>query len=119
VNISSPVVISGGAGILRKITRFKKTSETSLVMDIASWTGAYADPSAQTKVHSAGGADYQIAYRHGGKSPMAASTTNVVFSDGHLENKKFGSLPSEDPGSSGWTNSRTKFYFWSSQPPMY
>lgn len=119
VNLSNPTVIVGGAGIMRKISRFKKPSETSLVMDVASWTGAYADSSAQTKVHSVGGGDYQVDYRHGGKSSITATAANVTFSDGHLQNMRYGTIPSEDPGGPGWTNSRTKYYFWSSQPPMY
>ena len=119
VNLSNPAAVAGGGSILRKITRFKKPSETGLVMDIASWTGPYADSSAQTKVRTTSAGDYQVTYRHGGKAPMTATAANVTFSDGHLENRKYGTLPSEDPGSAGWTNSRKNFYFWTPQPPLY
>lgn len=99
--------------LLRKISRYKKPSESSLVMDIGSWNGSYADTSAQTKAHTAAG-DYQVSYRHGG-----AQMANVLFADGHLESRKFRSIPSEDPGGLGYTNSRTKSYFWSPLPPLY
>ena len=86
----------------RKMTRFKRTSETSLVMDGNSTVGAYADTYKQDRVTDA----YPVGYNHGSKK-----RANVVFVDGHTEQRKLGNIP--DEYSPGWTFSRTKSYFWS------
>lgn len=104
---------SASAKISRKISRYKKPSESSLVMDVGSWNAPYADTSAQTKVHTSSG-DYQVSYRHN-----SAQNANVVFAEGHVESRKFRSIPSEDSGSLGWTNSRTKSFFWAPLSPHY
>ena len=117
-NLSNPVAVVGGGSLLRKITRFVKPSETGLLMDIAAWDAPYADSSPQTKAHTGGTGDYQVDYRHGGNSPITGAA-NVAFSDGHLESKKYRTIPSEDPGGPGWTNSRTKYYFWTPLSPIY
>ncbi|MFA7231856.1 MAG: DUF1559 domain-containing protein [Victivallaceae bacterium] len=96
----------------RKISKFRKPSETSLVMDIASQNGQHADTSPQTDPPSSLH-DYQVKYRHGDKR------ANVVFAEGHMESKKYGAIPSEDPGNLGWTGSRTKSFFWSPLSPLY
>ncbi len=88
--------------IFRKITRFKRTSETSLVMDSHSTVGAYADTAKQDTVTT----KYPVGYHHGN-----SKRANIVFSDGHCENRLFGTIP--DEYSPGWTFSRTKSYFWS------
>ena len=118
VNLTNPATVVNGGSILRKVSRFKKITETSLVMDIASWTGPYADSSAQTKAHTPSSFDYQVAYRHGGKT-LSASIANVIFADGHVASMKYGTIPSEDPGGPGWTNSRKNFYFWNPVPPAF
>ena len=112
INLTNPVANVGGGSILRKISRFPKPSETGLVMDVASWTGPYSDSSAQTKVRTVSAGDYQVVYRH-------SSAANVTYADGHLASPKYGTLPSEDPGGPGYTNSRVKYYFWSPEPPLF
>lgn len=90
--------------ILRKVTAFKKTSETCLVADSASTVGPYAAQDIVT-------GNYPVGYRHGGTGNTFKNNANVVFVDGHLANKKFGTIP--DGYSPGWTNSLTQSYFWS------
>ncbi|MFA7231050.1 MAG: type II secretion system protein [Victivallaceae bacterium] len=91
----------------RKISSFKRVSETSLVMDNNSTKGAYADTDLQTAVTTG----YPVGYRHGGGSSAFKNSSNVVFVDGHAESRKFGTIP--DQYSPGDSNSKRKFYFWS------
>jgi prepilin-type N-terminal cleavage/methylation domain-containing protein/prepilin-type processing-associated H-X9-DG protein len=104
------IIANGGVGatitknILRKVTAFKRVSETCLVTDcISTVNGPYSDTSQQT-------GNYPIGYRHGGGATVFKNSANVVFADGHVEGRKFGTIP--DEYSPGWTSSRTKSYFW-------
>lgn len=107
---NSIIANSGGGAvytknILRKVTAFKKVSETCLVTDgISSVNGPYADMSLQT-------GNYPVGYRHGGGSNFTKNSANVVFVDGHVEARKFGTIP--DAYSPGYSLSQTKSYFWS------
>ena len=86
----------------RKVTNFKKSSETCLLTDIDSAVGPYFLPSKQDGL-------YPVSYRHGG------NRTNVIFTDGHAEARKFGSIP--DEYSLGWTNSRKNTNAWNPLAP--
>ncbi|MEI8244944.1 MAG: prepilin-type N-terminal cleavage/methylation domain-containing protein, partial [Lentisphaerota bacterium] len=98
-------------GIFRKISSFRKVSETSLVMDIAGTvSGAYAASTTKSWVDDGVTDKSPIIYRHN----MQA---NVVFADGHVESRKWGSIPDDD--FPGWTNCRTKSFFWSPLSPNY
>ncbi len=87
----------------RKVTRFKKVSETCILADIESKIGPYSSPDPQT-------GNYPIRYRHGGTS------ANVTFVDGHAESRKYGTVP--DDTLTGWTNSRIKSWFWNPLAPQ-
>lgn len=88
--------------IFRKVSRFKKVSETCILADIESSVGPYVGPDLQT-------GNYPVRYRHNG------NRANVTFADGHAENRKFGEVPDEN--SLGWTNSRIKTWFWNPLAP--
>jgi prepilin-type N-terminal cleavage/methylation domain-containing protein/prepilin-type processing-associated H-X9-DG protein len=105
------IIANGGVGatitknILRKVTAFKRVSETCLVTDgISTVNGPYTDMSQQT-------GNYPVGYRHGGGGTVFKNSANVVFVDGHLEARKFGTIP--DAYSPGYTFAQTKSYFWS------
>jgi len=90
---------------VRKVSSFKKPSETCLVADsLNTANGPYADQSLQT-------GNYPVGYRHGGGGNAFKNSANVVFVEGHVEGRKFGNIP--DAYSPGYTNSLTKSYFWS------
>ncbi|MFA7231021.1 MAG: hypothetical protein WC071_07095 [Victivallaceae bacterium] len=55
--------------------------------------------------------NFPVGYRHGGGTSVFKNSANVVFVEGHVESKKFGTIP--DVYSPGYTNSQTKSYFWS------
>lgn len=102
-------IAESGAGvakhILRKLSAYKRPSETCLVADsINTLNGPYADQSVQT-------GNYPVAYRHGGGSNFTKNNANVVFAEGHVESRKFGTIP--DQYSPGYTFALTKSYFWS------
>ena len=86
----------------RKVTNFKKVSETCLLTDVDDTAGPYFLPSKQDGL-------YPVSYRHGG------NRTNVIFTDGHAEARKFGSIP--DEYSLGWTNSRKNTNAWNPLAP--
>ncbi len=86
----------------RKVTNFKKSSETCLLTDIDNASGPYFLPSKQDGL-------YPVSYRHGG------NRSNIIFADGHAEARKFGSLP--DEYILGWTNSRIKTNAWNPIAP--
>lgn len=88
---------------LRKISRFKKPSETCLLADIESTISPFVLPSPQT-------GQYPVKYRHSNQS------SNFTFADGHCENLKFGAVPDENL--LGWTNSRVKTSFWNPLAPL-
>ena len=95
----------------RKLSQFKKISETSLSMDIAGTvSGAYASSNTKTWVDDGVTDKSPVIYRH-------SLQANVVFVDGHVESRKWGSIPDDD--SPGWTNCRTKSFFWSPLSPDY
>lgn len=102
---SAPYINS--KNIFRKANMFKKTTETCLVGDAISPIAGYVDVYAPTKAAT----NYVIGYRHGGGGNIYRNSANIVFVDGHLENRKYGTIPDET--SPGWTNSFTKSYFWS------
>ena len=99
--------------IMRKVSAFKKTSETCLIGDSVGIYGSYLDQNTQLLAASA----YPVGYRHGGAGSVYKNSANIVFVDGHLENRMFGKIP--DSYSLGYTFSMTKSYFWSpfSQDP--
>ncbi|MFA6104669.1 MAG: DUF1559 domain-containing protein [Victivallaceae bacterium] len=105
VSSTAPYTIT--KNIIRKVTAFKKSSETCLVADAISPIAAYVDLYAPSKAATS----YVIGYRHGGGSSVYKNSANVAFVDGHLENRKYGAIPDET--SPGWTFSMTKSYFWS------
>ena len=107
VGTSSPYALT--KNILRKVSRFKKPTETHLVADANSSMGSYTRQDAPVLLPSAGA--YPLGYRHGGKS-MYNNSTNVVFCDGHLENRTYGKVPDANSGG-GWTAQFTRSYFWS------
>jgi prepilin-type N-terminal cleavage/methylation domain-containing protein len=107
VSGSSPYPIT--KNILRKITSFKKTTETLLTGDANSTLGPYIRQDAPVLLPSS--TKYPLGYRHGGNS-MYNNTTNVVCADGHLQNIKYGKAPDENSGG-GWTAQYSKTYFWS------
>jgi len=88
--------------VYRKITNYKKSSETCLLTDIDVSGGPYFLPSKQDGL-------YPVSYRHGG------DRANVIFTDGHAEARKFGSIP--DEYSLGWTNSRKNTNAWNPLAP--
>ena len=91
----------------RKVTNFKKSSETILLTDIDSSIGPYTSPAKQDDLEH-----YPISYRHSG------SRSNITYMDGHAESHKFGELP--DDYNPGWTFCRTKFNTWNPlAPTMY
>jgi prepilin-type N-terminal cleavage/methylation domain-containing protein/prepilin-type processing-associated H-X9-DG protein len=91
--------------ILRKVNMFKKPSETCLVADGINTTGPYTAQYNQSNA-------YPVGYRHGGGSGnVFKNSANVVFADGHLESRMFGSIP--DEYNPGYTWAMTKSYFWS------
>ena len=109
---------SAGGGrrdVLRKITRFKKPSETSLVLDIASNAGASADSRKQATGHPT--SDKQVSYRHGASGSYYNNSANVVFAEGHVENRAWGKITCEE-NSGSWSNAQ-KLIFWSPIPPLY
>jgi prepilin-type processing-associated H-X9-DG protein/prepilin-type N-terminal cleavage/methylation domain-containing protein len=88
-------------GSYRKTSRFKKPSETCLVSDADSVTGAYS------YIYSHGNAppsDYFVARRHGNKD-----RANISFVDGHAETRNHREIPDMD--NTGWGASRVS-YFW-------
>lgn len=91
--------------VLRKISAYKKPSETCLLTDIINTTAAFTYTGMQTEP-----ANNPVGYRHGGGS-FRTNSTNVTFADSHVANRKFGTIP--DNYSPGWTNALTKSYFWS------
>lgn len=93
--------------IIRKITTFKRPTETSLVADGISTVSAYTDQNTQLLAAT----NYPVGYRHGGGNTFTSRSANVVFADGHVESRKFGTIP--DTYSPGWTFALTKSYFWS------
>jgi len=96
--------------VFRKVNTFKKTTETCLVADCNSITAGSVDTKPPLPVVTA--ADYYaVSFRHGGGSSIYKNSANVVFVDGHLENRKYGTIPNNT--SPGWTYSFTKSYFWS------
>jgi prepilin-type processing-associated H-X9-DG protein/prepilin-type N-terminal cleavage/methylation domain-containing protein len=95
----------------RKLSQFKKISETSLSMDIAGTvSGAYASSNTKTWVDDGVTDKSPVIYRH-------SLQANVVFVDGHVESRRWGSIPDDD--FPGWTNCRTKSFFWSPLSPDY
>ena len=103
VSSTSPYPIT--KQILRKVSAFKKSSQTCLVADsFNTANGPYADMSLQT-------GNYPVGYRHGGGGSAFKNSANIVFVEGHVEGRKFGTIP--DAYSPGYTNSQTKSYFWS------
>lgn len=109
------VIANSGGGVvitkntLRKISRFKKPTETHLTADANSTVGPYTRQDAPVLLPSAGA--YPLGYRHGGSS-MYNNSTNIVFCDGHLENRTYGKVPDQNSGG-GWTAQYTRSYFWS------
>ncbi len=102
VTSSSPYVIT--KQIMRKVSAFKKPSETCLVADgINTANGPYVDQSKQT-------GNYPVGYRHGGGGAFKNSA-NVVFVEGHVASKKFGTIP--DGYFPGNSFAMTLSYFWS------
>ncbi len=97
--------------VMRKLSGFKKPSETCLVADAggadANLLGSYVDEYAQTKSAT----HCVIGYRHGGGSSLYKNSANVAFADGHLANKIYGTIPDET--TIGWTFAMVKSYFWS------
>ena len=88
---------------LRKISRFKKPSETCILADVESTISPSVLPSPQS-------GSYPVKYRHGNQS------SNFTFADGHCASLKFGEVPDENL--LGWTNSRVKTSFWNSLAPL-
>jgi prepilin-type processing-associated H-X9-DG protein/prepilin-type N-terminal cleavage/methylation domain-containing protein len=91
----------------RKTSRHKHPTETCTLVDLESTTAGNADPHIQGYAPPN---DYFVSYRHGNKNQA-----NVSFVDGHCEAKKYGEIP--DDGNTGWTNSRTKSFFWNPFAP--
>ncbi|OGV32931.1 MAG: hypothetical protein A2020_15655 [Lentisphaerae bacterium GWF2_45_14] len=95
----------------RKLSQFKKTSDTSFAMDIAGTvSGAYAASTTKTWVDDGVADKSPVIYRH-------SLQANVVFADGHTESRRWGSIPDDDLP--GWTNCRTNSFFWSPLSPAY
>jgi prepilin-type processing-associated H-X9-DG protein/prepilin-type N-terminal cleavage/methylation domain-containing protein len=94
-------------GHLRKLSRYRHITKTSIISDVQSVTGAYSEPRPQGTPPPS---DYYVKFRHGNKNQA-----NVLFADGHCEARKFGEIP--DDTSPGWTNCRTKFWFWNPMAP--
>lgn len=95
----------------RKLSIFKKVSDTSLSMDIAGTvSGAYAASTSKSWVDDGVTDKSPVIYRHNLQA-------NVVFADGHVESRRWGSIPDDD--FPGWTNCRTKSFFWSPLSPDY
>jgi len=107
VGTSAPYALT--KNILRKITRFKKPTQTHLVADANNSLAAYTRQDAPSVLPSS--TVYPLGYRHGAKS-MYNSSTNVTFTDGHLENRGYGKVPDANSGG-GWTAQYTNSYFWS------
>ena len=91
----------------RKVTNFKKTSETSLLGDIDNSVA----PGQSTSPISDLDSQYPLGYPH-------SNSTNIIFVDGHAENRKYGEVPDEDVVG-GWTNSRKKTCFWNPFAPVW
>ncbi len=91
----------------RKLSRFPHITKTAIIMDIQSVTGPYSEPRPQG---TAPPSDYWISFRHGN-----ANQANVLFCDGHVDAKKYGEVP--DDTYPGWTNCRTKVWFWNPLAP--
>ncbi len=91
---------------LRKQSRFKKVSQTCILTEIQTHVAPHADT--QTVSHENSTHTYRVWYRHSGRA-------NVLFADGHSANRKKGEIPDEDYP--GWTNSRTKSFFWNPLAP--
>ena len=95
----------------RKLSLFKKISDTSLSMDIAGTaSGAYAASTTKSWVDDGVTDKSPVIYRHNLQA-------NVVFADGHVESRRWGSIPDDD--FPGWTNCRTNSFFWSPLSPDY
>lgn len=90
--------------IIRKLSSFKQPSETCLIADCVSTVASYTSPDSQAD-------NYPVGYRHGSGSSAFKSSASVIFTDGHLERRKFGTIP--DAYSPGWTAALTQSYFWS------
>ena len=91
----------------RKVSRFKKPTETCTITDIASTTGAYSSAYPQGTLPNN---DYFVSYRHGNDNQA-----NVSYVDGHCETKKYGEIP--DDTLADWTSCRTKYWFWNPLAP--
>jgi prepilin-type processing-associated H-X9-DG protein len=80
-------------------------------MDIAGTvSGAYAASTSKSWVDDGVTDKSPVIYRHNLQA-------NVVFADGHVESRRWGSIPDDD--FPGWTNCRTKSFFWSPLSPDY
>ncbi|MCF6177002.1 MAG: prepilin-type N-terminal cleavage/methylation domain-containing protein [Victivallaceae bacterium] len=91
---------------LRKVSRFKKVSQTCILTEVQTHVAPHADT--YTIAHEDSTHTYRVWYRHSGRA-------NVLFADGHSANRKKGEIPDEDYP--GWTNSRTKSFFWNPLSP--
>lgn len=102
VSTKSPYRVT--KNIIRKVSAFKKISETCLLADGKSTLGSYVRQDEQT-------GSYPVGYRHGSGGIVFKNSANVFFVDGHLQSRKFGAIP--DSYSPGWVNAMTMSYFWS------
>lgn len=90
--------------IFRRLSAFRQPTQTCLIADGISTAASYTSPDSQSD-------NYPVGYRHGSGSSFFKSSANVIFTDGHLERRKFGTIP--DAYSPGWTAALTQSYFWS------
>ena len=100
-----------GADIHRKTSRFKSTSATMLVADIDSFgtnQGPYCD---RYDLNDSNASLHRVNFRHGGKK-----RANMVFVDGHVENRTNGETPTASHAG-GWSTSKNNI-FWSGVPSV-
>jgi prepilin-type processing-associated H-X9-DG protein/prepilin-type N-terminal cleavage/methylation domain-containing protein len=91
---------------LRKLSKFKKVSQTCILTDIQTHVAPHADT--YTIAKEAPNKTYRVWYRHSGRA-------NVLFADGHSANRKKGEIPDEDYP--GWSYSRLRSFFWNPLSP--
>ena len=94
-------LIANSNSIFRKISLFKRTSETCLATETGNSVGAYVG----TYIDDYASGNYAVKYRH------SDQRANVVFADGHTESRKIRTIP--DEVTPGWSRSRNQSFFWS------
>jgi type II secretory pathway pseudopilin PulG len=92
--------------ILRKVSRFPRPTETSLVLDTNGTASGAAYST--TGVGTIGSANANsVSFSHGGAKFFTNNTCNVLFSEGHVENRTYRTLPL-----GGTTAMEGGTYFW-------